>query len=212
MPRGGARVNSGPPPDPNALRRDRKSDQAGWTTLPAKRRGRTPRWPLKPDIALRAKRTVVAGKLDVAAADLADAVGRRASTLTRKVDGLREQLVVLDYQLAEQDGAERALWKWSWTTPQSAAWATDPGCLHAVAMWVRHQVLAEHGSVDDEKLANGLADRLGLNPAAMQRLRWKVAGDQVATARAARRDPAAQAPPGRSSAAARLKALSGGST
>lgn len=34
MPSGGARARSGPPPDPNALRRDRKDD-AGWVTLPA---------------------------------------------------------------------------------------------------------------------------------------------------------------------------------
>jgi hypothetical protein len=46
MPRGGARGRSGPAPDPNALRRDRKSDQAGWTVLPSE--GRTadaPSWP-----------------------------------------------------------------------------------------------------------------------------------------------------------------------
>ncbi|MHB9003994.1 MAG: hypothetical protein ACYC6C_08005 [Coriobacteriia bacterium] len=34
MPSGGARARSGPAPDPNALRRDRKND-AEWTTLPA---------------------------------------------------------------------------------------------------------------------------------------------------------------------------------
>lgn len=34
MPKGGARTRSGPAPDPNALRRDRKDD-AGWVTLPA---------------------------------------------------------------------------------------------------------------------------------------------------------------------------------
>ena len=34
MPRGGARSVSGPPPDPNALRRDRPTDSAGWVTLP----------------------------------------------------------------------------------------------------------------------------------------------------------------------------------
>lgn len=46
MTRGGARSRSGPPPDPNALRRLRKDD-AGWTTLPSE--GRTdpaPDWPL----------------------------------------------------------------------------------------------------------------------------------------------------------------------
>lgn len=47
MPPGGARARSGPPPDPDALRRDRPSDQAGWTHLPADGRdGPTPRWPL----------------------------------------------------------------------------------------------------------------------------------------------------------------------
>jgi hypothetical protein len=46
MARGGARGRSGPAPDPNALRRDRKSDQAGWTTLPSEgRTAPTPRWP-----------------------------------------------------------------------------------------------------------------------------------------------------------------------
>ncbi|WP_217641796.1 hypothetical protein [Actinopolyspora alba] len=38
---------SGPPPDPNALRRNRLSDQAGWTMLPAEgRAGEPPAWPL----------------------------------------------------------------------------------------------------------------------------------------------------------------------
>jgi hypothetical protein len=43
---GGARVGSGRPPDPNALRRDRKDD-ASWTRLPAEgREGDVPEWPL----------------------------------------------------------------------------------------------------------------------------------------------------------------------
>jgi hypothetical protein len=43
---GGARARSGPPPDPNALRRDRKSD-AGWSVLPSEGRdGDAPEWPL----------------------------------------------------------------------------------------------------------------------------------------------------------------------
>lgn len=37
----------GPAPDPNALRRDRPSDAAGWTTLPASDySGPIPEWPL----------------------------------------------------------------------------------------------------------------------------------------------------------------------
>lgn len=47
MASGGARATSGPPPDPNALRRNRKEDKAGWSTLPAEgRTGPTPGWPL----------------------------------------------------------------------------------------------------------------------------------------------------------------------
>jgi hypothetical protein len=46
MPRGG-HAASGPPPDPNALRRRRPSDAAGWKTLPAEgRTGPLPEWPL----------------------------------------------------------------------------------------------------------------------------------------------------------------------
>lgn len=45
MASGGTRARSGPPPDPNALRRDRDAD--GWTTLPvAGRVGDPPPWPL----------------------------------------------------------------------------------------------------------------------------------------------------------------------
>ena len=45
MARGGARSRSGPPQDPNALRRGRKDDP-GWTTLPAERTDPAPEWPL----------------------------------------------------------------------------------------------------------------------------------------------------------------------
>jgi hypothetical protein len=44
MPSGGARARGGPPPDPNALRRER--DNSTWTTLPIRREGPTPLWPL----------------------------------------------------------------------------------------------------------------------------------------------------------------------
>ncbi|BBC30008.1 hypothetical protein SGFS_013020 [Streptomyces graminofaciens] len=45
MPKGGARTRSGPPPDPEALRRER--DAGEWTILPAEgRQGATPEWPL----------------------------------------------------------------------------------------------------------------------------------------------------------------------
>lgn len=46
MPSGGARARSGPPPDPNALRR-RQHNAGEWWTLPADgRAGDPPKWPL----------------------------------------------------------------------------------------------------------------------------------------------------------------------
>ena len=47
MASGGSRLRSGPAPDPNALRRDRKDDAAGWTVLPAfSSVSAVPVWPL----------------------------------------------------------------------------------------------------------------------------------------------------------------------
>jgi hypothetical protein len=47
MSQGGARIRSGPVPDPNALRRDRPNDAAGWAHLPAAGRSEpAPAWPL----------------------------------------------------------------------------------------------------------------------------------------------------------------------
>lgn len=45
MPSGG-HARSGPPPDPNAIRRDRSGDSATWITLPEPRTGPPPTWPL----------------------------------------------------------------------------------------------------------------------------------------------------------------------
>ena len=46
MPKGGSRRNSGPAPDPNALRRDRRDD-AEWVSLPLDGfQGDLPEWPL----------------------------------------------------------------------------------------------------------------------------------------------------------------------
>lgn len=43
----GGHGNSGPAPDPNAMRRDRASDLASWVTLPESgREGLAPAWPL----------------------------------------------------------------------------------------------------------------------------------------------------------------------
>jgi hypothetical protein len=158
MPRGGARVNSGPPPDPNALRRDRKSDQDGWTDLPAGGfEGETPVFPL---------------------CGVESGLGDR----------------------------ESELWASIWRTPQAAAWSRLGWTLE-VGLYVRLMVLAEGGDVKAASELRQWSDRLGLNPAAMMRNRWRVVRDQVGERRAA------SASAGRDAAGSmkdRLKALDGG--
>ena len=143
MPKGGARVNSGPPPDPNALRRDRRQDRDGWTTLPAEgRTGEPPTWPLD-DLPLD-------GEADV------------------------------DYR-----GRELKVWRDIWATPQAVAWERL-GWTHDVALYVRLLVIGERGDVKALSESRQWSDRLGLNPAAMLRNRWRVASDEVAAQRASR--------------------------
>ena len=162
MPRGGARINSGPPPDPNALRRDRLGDRDGWTTLPASGfAGPIPVWPLTPQLG-----------------DEGD---------------------VLEF-LA---GRESEHWARVWRTPQAAVWSRL-GWSADVALYVRWLSLAEAGDLKAGTEARQWSDRLGLNPAAMLRNRWRVAADEVGEKRTAVKSVA------RRSARDRLKAVNGG--
>lgn len=167
MPRGGARANSGPPPDPMALRRDRPSDKDGWTTLPSEgRKGSTPKFPLSP---------ITLG--EDAAPGFQTKVRRRESVVWRQV----------------------------WRTPQAVQWEKF-GWSHDVAVYVRMIVLGENGNVKALSEARQWSDRLGLNPAAMLRNRWRVATDEVQERRADK-SPAA---PKRSSSRSRMKVVRGG--
>lgn len=176
MPRGGARVNSGPPPDPEALRRERPSDRDGWTDLPSEgRQGEPPPWPL------RAWSPIVEGD-DLFAATYADGWAER----------------------------EAEIWDEIWSTPQAVAWERL-GWTHEIALYTRLLALAETGEPKAITEARQWSDRLGLNPAAMLRNRWRVARDQLAEKRAVA-EPATPAKGSKApaDARARLRARSGG--
>lgn len=218
VPRGGARVNSGPAPDPNALRRDRPSDAAGWTTLPAEGRRRadgkpsaSPRWPLLPDIALVAEHRVVSGRIDLMLRVLEEklVLGDDVSSLEDKIERAQKRLEVLAFQVAEQDKREKALWREVWRYPQAIIWERDHQ-QRAVAMFVRHQVLGELGSLDDAKEARQWSDRLGVNPTAMLRNRWRIATDEVSQRRQTRTSSAPAAPAPVASVRDRARKLAAG--
>lgn len=72
----------GPAPDPNALRRDRPSDAAGWTSLPAVFTGEVPEWPL----------TAGTGELDAAEGVLWRELWRKPQAAMWSSLGLRHQV------------------------------------------------------------------------------------------------------------------------
>lgn len=157
MTRGGARVNSGPPPDPNALRRNRKDDKAGWIHLPSEGRMKpAPEWPLPPVV------------------------------LPSSSDS--DEAETWRMEIAER---ELELWADMWSRPQAVMWE-KLRCADRVALYVRLQVLGERTG-DKEKLSEArmIGDRLGLDPASMLRLRWKVATDELAERRSQPPRPAA---------------------
>ncbi|MFJ2731408.1 hypothetical protein [Streptomyces sp. NPDC087317] len=116
--------------------------------------------------------------------------GRAKATAEKKADAAREAALILTKQLEAQQANEYQLWKELWSTPQAVMWQ-QMSWTREVAQYVRWKCRAEVGDLDAAKEARQLADRLGLTPLAMLRLRWKIAADTDAPATARpRRKPA----------------------
>lgn len=165
----------GPAPKPED-QRARRNATVGMTKLPAAgRTGRTPKWPLIPDIVTKARRDVAAGKVEALEYDLEEkvALGNPVGSLEDRLDRAREQLAIYEARLKEQRKIETAAWRELWKTPQAVAWQ-DLGWYREVAQYVRFRVLGELGDLDAAKEARQWSDRLGLNPLAMLRLRWQI--------------------------------------
>lgn len=84
--------------------------------------------------------------------------------------------------------ADRELEVWAsiWGTPQAVAWERL-GWLHDVALYVRTLVAAERGDLKATTEARQWSDRLGLNPTAMLKNRWRIRPDEVAEQRTERK-------------------------
>jgi hypothetical protein len=180
----------GPAPKPAAERRRRNATHAT-TRLPAGgRTGDPPRWPLLEDIATMAERDAAQRTADELELQLLEPelTGRARSAAQRKLDAVQTRVNILTAQLDAARTVEAELWAELWATPQAAAWERL-GWTREVAQYVRWKVKAEQGDLDAAKEARQLADRLGLNPLAMLRLRWEVAEDEVSEQRTTRQRP-----------------------
>lgn len=153
-------AGSGPAPSPSS-RRQTGNQAHTWLDLPAGGYdGEIPEWPLVTNAASGEKL-------------LNDPEGE-SSRKSKKIPIYRDA--------ARLDEREQHHWSLIWRSPQAAAWALN-GWSHDVALYVRYLVLGEFGDLDSAKEARMWSDRLGLNPTAMLKNRWRVRPDETAAKR-----------------------------
>lgn len=153
---GGARRNSGPAPDPNALRRDRKDD-AAWVTLPADGfQGEVPEFPLPRAVQF-------------------DTVFENGKKVTEPDEA--ETVAVWE--------AELELWAELWRKPQAAMWS-QLGMKFEVAAYVRAflESVRSEASAGLKTAVLRMAGEIGLSLPGMHSLRWKFSADEVGERRA----------------------------
>lgn len=164
----------GPAPKPEGTRR-RRNATIPMTQLPAAgRSGAAPAWPLRADIALQVR-------LDTAKARAEDLVGeieaeedtRTRRRLEREYEKASTAAEVIQRTIDASMELELELWKDLWATPIATQWE-KMSWTREVAQYVRWKVQGELGDLNASKEARMLADRLGLNPLAMLRLRMEV--------------------------------------
>jgi hypothetical protein len=201
----------GPPPKP-AGQRARRNATVPTTALPAGGYdGPIPRWPLPTDVRLAAAVKVAAAAVRDAERALADTdAPEYHAAARRRLPKLRAGLIEARERRAAAGKHERDIWRELWRTPQAHAWARL-GWTREVAQYARHKAAAELGDLDSAKEARQHADRLGLSPLAMLRLRWEIAGDELADRRTTpASSPAAAGPAAPSSRYADLRVMPGG--
>ena len=88
-----------------------------------------------------------------------------------------------DWPLQAVTEHEQTVWESLWALPQAAAWDQLQIPPRVVALYVRFSVKAEDGDAKAATEARQAEDRLGLNPAAMARNRWRIKADDLAERR-----------------------------
>lgn len=171
-------AGNGPPPNPNAIRRNLRT---GVVVLPAQgRKGRTPTWPLPVDPKLTARVQLLEDEIELLEErEIDEGLSRTEKT---KLSRTRERLAIA---VAERDAirdGEKKIWKELWQTPQACQW-DKLRWFRGVALYARHQAAGEVGSLDDSREARQRADSLGLTPRGMKALMWVIAEDELAARR-----------------------------
>lgn len=179
MAKGGARNRSGPPADPNSGRSDRRGYSL--TALPAEGYdGPVPDFPLP----------------------------HRAVYRWEFEDKRRYQVFDVDATQEIRD-RELELWAWAWRTPQACAWSmpSESWRLHTIAMWVRTFVICEgsEATAADKGSLHRFSDQIGMTTAGLAEMGWRVAVDETAPKREAKKKA-----PAKKSSRSKLRVVPGG--
>lgn len=178
-----------------SARTRRNNPKKDFTTLPAKgRRGKTPPWPLDPDLRLASELEFAQDTVASLQAELdAETDGRKAARLRRQLQAAELRVVMARNQAEQSAAAESSLWAEMWRTPQAFMW--EQAHAHRdVAQYVRFKIRAEQGDYRAATEARQWSDRLGLNPLALLRLKVEIEKAAEAEEKTTKRT-AGQAPP-----------------
>lgn len=165
---------SGPVPK-HPSKRARRNAAPGMVRLPADgRTGRTPTWPLPPDPARAVASHWVSEAEDLEAQAEAEADGRKRNRMLERASRARASAAQITATCDAASDLERKIWARAWTTPMATKWE-ELRWTREVAGYCRAKALAELGDNKAAKLAMAYADRLGLTPWSLLRLRWEIA-------------------------------------
>lgn len=176
---GVVRVSLTGPVPKHPSQRKRRNASIALKPLPAQGRvGRCPHFPL-PEHPIHAEvdawwRQVA----DLQELALIEEDGRKRRRYESQIAAMQVRAARLEDEAKKLDKLERKLWAQLWETPMAVEWE-KLNWLHEVAQYCRHRAMGELGDRRESKAALAYADRLGLTPAALLRLRWEVANVAV---------------------------------
>lgn len=165
-----------------AGRRARRNPTVAMKQLPADGRGarRAPNWPLPVDSRAKSLLPLWRERVDAMEGEyVAEDDGRRRRSLRKQIDDLQKMIADVDVEVKQLAKLEREIWTQLWRTPMAVEWEKQRWN-REIAQYARHKARAElTGDLKESKAALAFADRLGLTPWSLQRLRWEVKATTV---------------------------------
>ncbi|MDO4243792.1 MAG: hypothetical protein Q4C85_08575 [Actinomyces sp.] len=104
----------------------------------------------------------------------AESDGRRRNRMLDRATRARGTAAQITAECRAAAELERKIWTRAWTTPMATRWEAMQWT-REVAGYCRAKARAELGDHKAAKLAVAYADRLGLTPWSLLRLRWEIA-------------------------------------